>query len=46
MEIEHALYFQNLIKLIWSNKIVSNFAEYIIIFIWFNEFDQINLTMY
>ena len=35
-----------MIKLIWSNKNVSNFALYIIKFIWFNEFDQINLAVY
>ena len=45
-EIEHVLFFQNLIKLIWSNKNVSNFAVYIIKLIWFNKFDQINLTVY
>ena len=36
--------FQNLIKLTWSNKNASNFAVYIMKFIWLNKFDQINLT--
>ena len=31
---------------IWSTKNDSDFALYIIKFIWFNKFDQINLTMY
>ena len=30
----------------WSNKNVSNFAVYIIRFIWLNKFDQIYLTVY
>ena len=38
--------FQNLIKLIWSKKNVSHFVVYIIKFIWFSKFDQINLTVY
>ena len=33
-KIENVPFFQNLIKLIWSSKNVSNFAAYIIKFIW------------
>ena len=39
---KNTFYFlKNLIK-----KNVSNFAVYIIKFIWFDKFDQINLTVY
>ena len=39
-EIKHELFFQNLIKQIRWNKYESNFAVYIIKFIWSNKFDQ------
>ena len=42
-EIEHVLFFENFIKLIWSNKNISSFALYIVKS---NEFDQINLVVY
>ena len=37
---------KNLIKLIWSNKNVSNFAVYIVKFTQFIKFRQINLTVH
>ena len=42
-KLDHFLFFKNFIKLVWSNKSVTNFAVYITKFICFNKFDQVAL---